>query len=290
MKKIVIFLVSLLYLSNAYAAAPSSTYTYINGTAINPNQVQTNENNIYSYLQAGVDTYKPGSITNAAISSTAGILYSQLNLSNGILPADINTSTTTNIYQFGSITVPNSVAFQGTISVSGSTGTLGASLISQGALAPVFGSSPYVKLTNTQSSGVNGGTSVSGSWQTIPLNTKDQDAYNIATLSTSTIIIPAGTYQVHGSALFVNANNPTEAQLRLLNSTDSAVLITGSNSPAVQMNNDTQSYIAGQFTITATKTIILQYQCSSAEMTSGLGNAFGFGPEVYDVLELWKIS
>jgi hypothetical protein len=65
-----------------------------------------NENNLYTYDQQGVCNYLSGSITQAAISTTAGILYSQLNLSGGILPGDINTTTTTSVYQFENVTVP----------------------------------------------------------------------------------------------------------------------------------------------------------------------------------------
>ncbi len=101
MKKILLLL-GLLFLNVIPAFAitcnvPSSSYTYVSGQTILPNQVQTNENNLYAYAQSGVCNYLAGSITSAAISSTAGILYSQLNLSGGILPTDINTTTTTSI-------------------------------------------------------------------------------------------------------------------------------------------------------------------------------------------------
>lgn len=106
MKKLFVLLF-LLFGGYSWASAPSSSFTYIPGTTIIASQVQTNENNIYSYLQSGVDTYKSGSITQASISPTAGILYSQLNLSGGILPGDFNTTTTTSIYQLENIIVPN---------------------------------------------------------------------------------------------------------------------------------------------------------------------------------------
>lgn len=105
-----IFIFLLLVSGNVWAITcnvPSSTYTYISGTPIQPNQLQTNENNLYTYDQQGVCNYLSGSITQAAVSSTAGILYSQLNLSGGILPGDFNTTTTTSIYQLENLNIPN---------------------------------------------------------------------------------------------------------------------------------------------------------------------------------------
>ena len=52
-------------------AAPSRTQTYTAGEVISPTEVTENEDNIYQYLQAGVDTYSSGSITASAIASGA---------------------------------------------------------------------------------------------------------------------------------------------------------------------------------------------------------------------------
>lgn len=90
MRKLSLILLSLLISIPAYAAAPSRTYNYISHTTIDPAQNNTNENNLYSYLQAGVDTYAAGSIDNTAISASAAIAYSKLNLIGGIVNADVN--------------------------------------------------------------------------------------------------------------------------------------------------------------------------------------------------------
>jgi hypothetical protein len=56
------------------AAAPSRSHSYTSGEVINPSHVTTNEDNIYSYLQAGVDTYSSGSVNSTAIeNSTIGV-------------------------------------------------------------------------------------------------------------------------------------------------------------------------------------------------------------------------
>lgn len=86
------FLLILLLSSNAYAAPPTRAYSYVANTVIDPNQNNTNENALYTYLQTGVDTFAAGSVTGAAISSSAAIPYTSLSLSNSILNADINSS------------------------------------------------------------------------------------------------------------------------------------------------------------------------------------------------------
>lgn len=94
MFKLKLILLALLVVipSISNAAAPSRTYTYVAHTTIDPAQNNTNENTLYSYLQAGVDTYAAGSITNDAISSIAAISYSKLNLLNSITTNDLSSS------------------------------------------------------------------------------------------------------------------------------------------------------------------------------------------------------
>src|SRR3990167_4876777 len=48
-------------------AAPSRTRTYTAGQIINPADVTENEDNIFAYLQAGVDTISTNAVTAAAI-------------------------------------------------------------------------------------------------------------------------------------------------------------------------------------------------------------------------------
>ena len=55
----------------AYAAAPVRDNTYVVNTEIEPEDVRDNEDTIFDYLQAGVDTYAPNSITTAAIATGA---------------------------------------------------------------------------------------------------------------------------------------------------------------------------------------------------------------------------
>ena len=72
-----------------WAAAPSRTYTYTTGQTIDPSQVTTNEDNLYTYVQAGVDTYATASITAAAIAD--GAVATGEILDGTIVAADIAT-------------------------------------------------------------------------------------------------------------------------------------------------------------------------------------------------------
>jgi len=77
-----------------YASAPSRTYNYVAGQTISSAQVNTNEISLYSYLQNGVEVLAANSVTDTAVSASANIQYSKLNLAGQILNADISSSTT----------------------------------------------------------------------------------------------------------------------------------------------------------------------------------------------------
>lgn len=77
MKKILLFL---LIPSLAFAAAPTRQSSYSTNALISSTAVTANENVIFNYLQAGVDTYAPNSISNTAIAASANIQSDKLNL------------------------------------------------------------------------------------------------------------------------------------------------------------------------------------------------------------------
>lgn len=76
----------------SWATPPTRAYSYVPNATIDPNQNNTNENALYSYLQVGVDTYAPGSISASSINANASIAYSQLSLTNSILKSDLSSS------------------------------------------------------------------------------------------------------------------------------------------------------------------------------------------------------
>lgn len=76
MKKYIIFL----FIPFLLGAAPSRQATYTTNTVISSVDVTANEDAMFNYMQAGVDTYAPLSISNAAVSATANIQSDKLNL------------------------------------------------------------------------------------------------------------------------------------------------------------------------------------------------------------------
>lgn len=94
--QLVIILFLLLFNTNAWATAPTRPSTYTTGTTIRSADVSLNENTLYNYLQAGVDTYSDGSIVNADISAGAAIAYSKLSISGLITSTDITDGTIVN--------------------------------------------------------------------------------------------------------------------------------------------------------------------------------------------------
>ena len=75
-----ILLIILLTTGVCYGAAPNRPANYVSNTTISSSDANSNENTVYSYLQAGVDTYSAGSIVNAGVSASAAIANSKLNL------------------------------------------------------------------------------------------------------------------------------------------------------------------------------------------------------------------
>lgn len=104
-----------LFPSVCQAAPPTRQATYTSGQTILSADVTANENALFNYLQAGVDTFSDGTIVNADISSSANIQSDKLNL----------TSIAQNIANTGTLTNTGNATVTGTLSVS-STLTAGA--------------------------------------------------------------------------------------------------------------------------------------------------------------------
>ncbi len=86
-------------------AAPSRLYTYTSGTTIESSKVTANEDAIFNYLSAGVDTYKALSIENADVSNTAAISDAKLDLATIAQAVKFNGAVTfTTIADLGTVT------------------------------------------------------------------------------------------------------------------------------------------------------------------------------------------
>ena len=145
----------------------------------------------------------------------------------------------------------------------------------------------YVKISDVKTSGTNGGTFNSGSWQTRDINTEDTDTENIASVSSNQITLPAGTYYCRISC---SAYDVGRHKSRLQNITASTTEIIGtSDFTLYSSHTQTSSIITGMFTITLESIFEIQHRCESSKATDGFGVACNFGiDEVYTIAEFWR--
>ena len=228
----------------------SISYVFSVGNTIIAAQHNLNNSVIYNDYN--------GNIQDANIASNAAIEYTKLALNNTIRSTDILSTTVFSVSNIPTLSYSNITPY------------------------------PYVKCSNTQTSGTQGGSATTGSWQTYPLNTKDFDTGSIATLTSNTISLPSGTYAVRATIVFYETDF---SQARVYNSTDSSILLSGSVvEPGSTTNATDASDICGQFTISATKNIIIQYQVGAHSGTTDLGRAASYGSEVYGQIEFTKVA
>jgi hypothetical protein len=155
-------------------------------------------------------------------------------------------------------------------------------------LSPAQFGGDYVKLSEVQTSGTDGGASVAGT-QTRVLNTEDVDTGDICALSSNQFTLPAGTYQIRARAPCYVGD---EHQLSLRNVTDSTTPLVGQSAYANSANAVYgHAELEGQFTISGTKTFDLRHYITTAKTTNGLGRAVSSGlSEVFAVVELWRVK
>lgn len=144
---------------------------------------------------------------------------------------------------------------------------------------------PYIKVSEQQSSGTNGGTATSGSWISRVLNTKDSDTASIASLASNQVTLPAGTYIVNATSPFHATN---VSQIRLQNITASTTLLLGTNT---QTNTSTVSFstIIGIITLASSSAVAIQYQVTGGGSANDLGQSGAFGTEIYTVADFIKV-
>ena len=146
----------------------------------------------------------------------------------------------------------------------------------------------YLHVRDQQSSGSAGGTFTSGSWVKRTLNTVVTNEITSATLTSSVISLPAGTYYINARAPALDVK---VHKLKLRNTSDSSDTIIGVNSGSGSGGTQTSATVIGRFTIAGTKNFELQHRCDTTAATLGLGKAGSFSViEVYAEVEIWKVA
>ncbi len=148
-----------------------------------------------------------------------------------------------------------------------------------------------IHVQDQKSSGTDGGTFTSGSFQTRTLNTVVLNTVTGASLASDQVTLPAGVYYARGTA---PGNRVQNHRLQLYNITGSATLLLGgniNNPPVSTSENSIRADVQGVFTLAVTSAIELQHRGQNTVNTNGFGPAQSFGiNEVYADLLIARIA
>jgi hypothetical protein len=140
-------------------------------------------------------------------------------------------------------------------------------------LSTAAATQPVMICAYSLASGSGGGSTVASSRQTYPLQTVTINEIAGASLNggTNTVTLPAGTYEVFGTAVFRNC---VIASLLLRNTTLGAdVGVARTVSTENGTGTTGQPTIMGKFTLGATTNLIMQYYVNNPRASDGLGVA-----------------
>jgi len=169
------------------------------------------------------------------------------------------------------------------------TGTASSSVFLRGdnawaAAGDNFASS-LLHIRDEKSDGTAPQTLTSGSWDQRDLTTIKTNEVTGASLSSSTITLPAGSYWASCSA---NGEQVGLHKLRLQNTTDGTTLLVGLNENiSSAASNSTTAVMYGRFTLSGSKSVQLQHRVATSN-PGGAACTFGV-VEVYADVQIWKI-
>ena len=144
------------------------------------------------------------------------------------------------------------------------------------------------RVTDSKTSGTNGGTFTSGAWRTRDLNTIEDDPDSIVTLSSNQFTLGAGTYLIQWSAPVYRVNSHKTQLYDVTGATD-----LGKGSSEYSNNGDSvQTISVGSdvVTLTANNTFEIQHQCQTTVSGDGFGVAASFAAEKYTMVTIFKLS
>lgn len=144
------------------------------------------------------------------------------------------------------------------------------------------------RVTDSKTSGTNGGTFTSGAWRTRDLNTIEDDPDSIVTLSSNQFTLGAGTYLIQWSAPVYRVNSHKTQLYDVTGATD-----LGKGSSEYSNNGDSvQTISVGSdvVTLTADNTFEIQHRCQTTVSSDGFGVAASFAAEKYAMVTIFKLS
>ncbi len=150
---------------------------------------------------------------------------------------------------------------------------------------------PFLHVRDEKTSATNAGDTINGT-QTRTLNTVVFNTISGASVASSLVTLPAGTYDVEISAPMASQTHKAS----LYNNTDSTNILVGTSEISTQPPSPTiqsRSWITGRFTISATKVVKVNHYTNIATTTGfGLGTAVAAPSlnEVYTEAKFWKVG
>jgi hypothetical protein len=140
----------------------------------------------------------------------------------------------------------------------------------------------------SKAAGTVGGAATAGAWTKYPFSSLETNEVSGASMASSVISLPAGTYEVYGYCTF-SATSIT--QIRLRNTTSSVTELVGHSVRAENSDNQsTTAMILGRFDLAGTRDIELQYHTGTSTSSSDLGAPRNAGEiEVYGDLLIKRI-
>ena len=144
----------------------------------------------------------------------------------------------------------------------------------------------YIYLRDGKSGGTDGGTATSGSWEKRTI-TEEKDVGNHVTVSSSVIVLDAGTYQCRISAPAYKVDGH---QIRLRNTTAGSTLVIGTIEHTSAADTvATRSFMVDIFTIAGSQNLEIQHRVETTNADDGHGNGVSLGEtNIYTIAEFWK--
>lgn len=146
-------------------------------------------------------------------------------------------------------------------------------------------------LSDTKSSGSNGGTCTAGSFIQRTLNTITDPNGIVTSLSSNRFILPAGRYLIEASAPGYRSVNHKIKLVSDPAGTPADALIGTTETADSSAFTATRSFISGIITPTAATTYEIQHRCGNSAGTGDFGQADSFSvSEVYALIQITRLN
>jgi hypothetical protein len=142
-------------------------------------------------------------------------------------------------------------------------------------------------LSDVKTSGSDAGASSGGVWQTRTLNTLVDNTGLVTSLSANQFTISKGVYMIEASAPAYTANRH---KIRLFNVTDNGRALVGTAAFTNSADGvTTRSYLAGEVSISTSKTFRIDHYIQTANASNGLGVNASNEDEIFTTVKITKI-